>query len=208
MKKIILIVCVLLIGIVSANAEVPKQASGDKAEAIVETAADEALDFLKKQKAKGWDEKAVEKKFTQILRKYFNVDYIAKASLGQYWRKASDAEKNAYLDVFEDTIVKVYTIRFKEYTDQIIDIEKSSVRGRGDVIVFSQIKSGNGEQPPLDVDWRVRLQKDGSYRIIDLTVGGVSMLITQKNEYQAIIEKNNGNIQALINELENVVANN
>ena len=76
------------------------------------------------------------------------------------------------------------------------------------MIVFSKVVSGDGEQPPLDVDWRVRLQKDGSYRIIDLTVGGVSMLITQKNEYAAIIEQNGGKVQALIDELESVVANN
>jgi phospholipid transport system substrate-binding protein len=206
MKKIILVVCFMFLSISSVNAAVVK-VSGDKAEAVVQLAADEALDFLETQK-EDWDDQVVEDKFSEILSKHFNVNYIAKASLGQYWKKASDTEKAAYLDVFEDNIVKVYSVRFKEYTDQVIEVEKSSVRGRGDVIVFSRVVSGNGDQPPLDVDWRVRLQKDGSYKIIDLDVAGVSMLITQKNEYRSIIEQNGGKVQALIDELEDIVANN
>lgn len=207
MKKLLLTICALFLCVVAVNAATPKKASGEKAEKVVSEAADEALMFLSSQKDIGWDDSAVERKFTQILDRYFNVEYIAKASLGQYWKRASDSEKKEYLDVFEDTIVKIYAIRFKEYTDQVIEVEKSSVRGRGDVIVFTKIVSGDGEQPPLSVDWRVRLHKDGSYRIIDLNVAGVSMLITQKNEYQAIIERNGGSIKALIEELKDMVAN-
>lgn len=204
MKKILLIVCLLIASLGSVNAS---HISGEKAESVVKSTADEALSFLKGQK-ENWDQVAVESKFEDILDKYFNVKYIAKASLGQYWRKATDSEKQAYLKIFKDNIIKVYAVRFKEYKNQVIEVEKSSVRGRGDVIVFSKITSGEGDQPPLGVDWRVRLQKDGSYRIIDLDIAGVSMLITQKNEYKAIIEQNGGKVQALIDELISIVANN
>lgn len=207
MKKLILVICFILFGAVSVNAAVPK-VSGEQAEFVVQSAADEAFNFLKSQKESGWNQEEVEVKMSEVLNDYFNVDYIAKASIARYWKRISKEEKDAYLKVFRENIIKVYAVRFKEYSDQIINVEKSSVRGRGDVIVFSKITSKHSDQPPLDVDWRVRQQRDGSYKIIDLNIAGISMLVTQKNEYQAIIEKNGGSITALINELKDIIANN
>lgn len=205
MKRLLLTFALICMTVITANATT---VSKEKAENVVSNLSGEALSFLSSINDKEWDAAAVEQKFATLLEEYFNVDYIGKASLGQYWRKANSSERKRYLDTFRENIIKVYSLRFKDYKEQTIKVVKSSVRGRGDVIVFSKILSGDGEQPPLDLDWRVRLQKDGSYRIIDLTVAGVSMLITQKNEYKAIIEKNGGKISALIDELRKAIDSN
>jgi phospholipid transport system substrate-binding protein len=205
MKRLLLTFALICMTAITANATT---VSKEKAENVVSNLSGEALSFLSSRNDKEWDAAAVEQKFASLLEEYFNVDYIGKASLGQYWRKANPSERKRYLETFRENIIKVYSLRFKDYKEQTIKVVKSSVRGRGDVIVFSKILSGDGEQPPLDLDWRVRLQKDGSYRIIDLTVAGVSMLITQKNEYKAIIEKNGGKISALIDELRKTIDSN
>ncbi|MCV6599579.1 MAG: ABC transporter substrate-binding protein [Alphaproteobacteria bacterium] len=205
MKKILFTVLFFCLMSLNVNAAT---VSKEKAENVVSSLSGEALSFLSSRADKEWDSAVVEKKFATLLEEYFNIDYIGKASLGQYWRKANSNDRKRYLDTFRENIVKVYSLRFKDYKEQTIKIVKSSVRGRGDVIVFSKILSLDNEQPPLDLNWRVRLQKDGSYRIIDLTVAGVSMLITQKNEYKAIIEKNGGKISALIEELRKAIDSN
>ena len=59
--------------------------------------------------------------------------------------------------------------------------------GRGDVLVRSKVLPASGEN--LDVDWRVR-DRDGRLMIIDLIVEGVSLLVSQRSEFAAVIERN------------------
>ncbi len=43
--------------------------------------------------------------------------------------------------------------------------------------------------PPIEAEWRVRTTEN-RYRIIDITVEGVSMVITQRSEFSAVIQRN------------------
>ena len=52
----------------------------------------------------------------------------------------------------------------------------------------------------LKVDWRVRI-KDGKYKIVDIMVEGISMIMTQKSEFSSFIKRNGGKIDALLDEL-------
>jgi len=203
MNKITSVICFILITIFSLSSYAG-EVSGAKAEAKVQSAIDETIGFL--NNSKDLDNSAIESKFDELLNKYFDLDYISKASLGRYWKKATDAQKEEYQKAFKNNIVKVYSMRFKEYDNQTIKILKSSVRGRHDVIVFSELVSSDESTPPLEIDWRIRVDRDGSYNIIDFSVAGVSTLITQRNEYSSIIEKNGGDISALIKELNNFVS--
>ena len=54
--------------------------------------------------------------------------------------------------------------------------------------------------PPVEVIWRLR-QKDGTYRIIDIIVEGVSMAMSYRNEYSAFLQTHNGDVGALAQEL-------
>ncbi len=57
--------------------------------------------------------------------------------------------------------------------------------GSKDVVVRTRIERPSG--PPIKADWRVRVIKD-EYKIIDVTVEGVSMAITQRSEFAAVIK--------------------
>ena len=41
--------------------------------------------------------------------------------------------------------------------------------------------------PPIDAEWRVRVIH-GEYRIIDITIEGVSMAVTKRSEFSAVIQ--------------------
>jgi len=60
------------------------------------------------------------------------------------------------------------------------------VVGRQDALVSTRILS---EGPPLAVDWRVRELDDRSLVAIDVIVEGVSLIVTQRSEFGAVIER-------------------
>jgi phospholipid transport system substrate-binding protein len=57
-------------------------------------------------------------------------------------------------------------------------------------VVASQIVQPDGA-PPVRVDWIVR-KDGGGFRIADVSVEGVSMVLTQKQEFAAVIERSGG----------------
>lgn len=132
-------------------------------------------------------------KFGGLLRSNFNTKTIGKFALGRYWRQATPAQQTEYLGLFEKMVVNVYTQRFFEYSGQTVAV----VGGRkddksGDILVNTKINQTDGSQP-VPVDWRMR---DG--KIIDVIVSGVSMSVTQRDDFASVIQQGGGKIDALL----------
>jgi phospholipid transport system substrate-binding protein len=191
-----------------AKAQESVDLSTEMAKNTVNNIVNEVLPFLREQSEKGWNQEVVEAKFSKVLDDYFDIDYIGKASLGQFWREASDIEKDEYLKIFKTAIIKTYVLRFKEYKNENIEVIKEDIQGKKDIIVYSNLINEYKSSPAVDINWRVRKEKNGIYKVIDLDVAGISMLITQRNEYQSIINQNGGKVSAIIAKLKEVVANN
>ena len=45
----------------------------------------------------------------------------------------------------------------------------------------------NSENKSIDVDWRVRSDKNGNVRIIDVKIEGISLVATQRDDFTARI---------------------
>ncbi len=120
------------------------------------------------------------------LRRGFALDYIARFVLGRHWRKATPGQRREYQDLFTDFIIKSYSVRLDDYTDQTIEVGYAQPVGKKDFIVASKIIRDTG--PPLAIDWRVR-KRDGAYKVIDLKVAGISMAISQREEFSAVVQR-------------------
>jgi phospholipid transport system substrate-binding protein len=60
---------------------------------------------------------------------------------------------------------------------------------------MSQIIRPQG--PPIEVDWRLEVN-DGRYKISDVIVDRVSMALSQRSEFAAIIQRNGGQVSGLL----------
>ncbi len=54
-----------------------------------------------------------------------------------------------------------------------------------------------GGAQPLKIDWRV-LKPQGSLKIVDVIIEGVSMSLTQQQEFGAVIQRNGGQLESLL----------
>ena len=135
--------------------------------------------------------------FRDLIVETLDIETMGRFTLGRYWRSASAAQREEFLQAFEDALVNVYTRRLREYSGEEFKVTDSRPEGGKDVLVTTRITSGNSGQE-IDADWRVRSQPDGSYRVIDFVVGNVSLLASQRSEYASVIQRNGGSIDALI----------
>ena len=137
--------------------------------------------------------------FERLFRKGFDVSTISRFVLGRYWRQASPEQRTQYQTLFADFIVNTYASRFGQYSGEslvVIDARKVSDR---DTVVSSEVNTPNG--PAVRVSWRLRWN-DTSYKIIDVIVEGISMALTQRDEFASVIRRGGGKIDTLIKELE------
>ena len=68
-------------------------------------------------------------------------------------------------------------------------------------IVNSKIKPEDGN-PEIKIDWRIYTKNPAKPLIRDLIVEGLSLARTQKEEFNSIIQNNDGDINALFKTLE------
>ena len=141
--------------------------------------------------------------FRKILHQTFDLRLIARFALGRFWRRASRAQQKEYVTLFEDFIVKAYAARFADYKWGNFIVGKVRNINDRDDLVQSEVVLENGRK--ILVHWRVRNGK--SLKIIDVLVEGVSMAITQRDQFAAIINQNGGKIDGLLSALHKKMGN-
>lgn len=122
-----------------------------------------------------------------MLSQRFALEFIGRFALGRYWRAASAGQQKEYLSLFSEFVVETYSSMLSGYVDESFEVQGATQAGQYDTIVSSRITSG--ARDPVRVDWRLRMV-DGQPQIIDVSVGGVSMSITKREEFAALVQRN------------------
>ena len=139
-----------------------------------------------------------EAEFRYLLNEGFDLDAMSRFALGRYWRRATRDERAEYRVLFEDFIVRTYVGRLGRYGGEVLNVLGVIADTDGETLVRSEIRDPNF--PPVRIDWRIRAV-DKSYRIIDVVLEGVSMALTQRDEFAAVIQRNGGTVEGLLSEL-------
>ncbi len=134
-------------------------------------------------------------RFRTMLRANFDIPTIARFVLGRYWNVATPEQQQEYFQLFEEMVVRTYADRFDSYSGETFHITSSRPEGEHDAFVVSEIHRPNG--PPVHVEWRVR-ERDRRLGIIDVVVEGVSMSVTQRQEFSSVIQSKGGDIAAFL----------
>ena len=133
------------------------------------------------------------------FRQLFNADFdgmaIAQFVLGRYWRSASDEERQEFLKLFDDYIVFVYGTRLSDFNGETFKVRGSRSDGNG-TIVSTDVYSP-GASAPIKIDWRL-IDQNGGFKITDVIIEGISMLVTQRSEFASVIQRQGGQIGGLL----------
>jgi phospholipid transport system substrate-binding protein len=132
--------------------------------------------------------------FRQMLRQDFDLPDMCRFVLGRYWRIASHRQRREFRHLFEEDLLHFYGTRFGQYSGEGFLVTGSRTDPAG-IVVTSRIVRLQG--PPIELDWRLSV-RNGVYKISDVSVDGVSLAVTQRSEFAAIIQRNGGQIEGLL----------
>jgi phospholipid transport system substrate-binding protein len=144
-------------------------------------------------------------RFHALIAEKFDVPVIAQFVAGRFWHAATDAERSRFTSAFGDYVTGLYTARFSRYTKQTFAIVGLRAETDGTATVSSEIIEPNAT-PGERVDWRVASTGAG-YKITDVSVSGVSIARTKRDEFGAVMARNGGRISAVTAALEGANAN-
>lgn len=166
----------------NAFADNKDPAEQEKARQFIEVFADRAIGVLNN---KDLTEEETLGEYRSILNEAFALDYIARITLSRHRRKATEEELAEYFSLFPEFILKVNSSRLQKLDTTKIDIERVTPHAKSDI--FIRTKAYNSENKSIDVDWRVRSDKNGNVRIIDVKIEGISLVATQRDDFTARI---------------------
>ena len=137
-------------------------------------------------------------RFHELFREDFDVPGIARFVLGRYWKTATPEQQEEFVRLFEDYIALVYSNQLAAYSGETLRVTGSRTSGE-EAVVASEIIRPTGA-PPVKVDWHLT-DRNGAYKISDVTVDGISMAVTQRSEFASVIQRNGGQVANLIAQL-------
>jgi phospholipid transport system substrate-binding protein len=144
--------------------------------------------------------------FEGFLLGLVDVRRIGLFTLGQYRRTAPPEDVEAFVGAFKNYAVAAYQSYFAKYSGQTLKVTGSTERSPTDFIVATQLMDPNTNQPPLEVDFRVRTDT-GKPVLVDVSVSGIWLSLEERDQFVAFLGQNNGNVRTLIAHLSDMAVN-
>ncbi|HAI31823.1 MAG TPA: organic solvent ABC transporter, partial [Thalassospira sp.] len=138
---------------------------------VIQSMADQAMNELTDQSLA---DDVRRKKFVSLMDRYFAMDVVSRFVLGRYWRSISEAEIEEFSVLLQNYLALNYANQFKEFNGEQFVVGDETQKNK-DTFVDSQFVRPDG--PPVNIVWRMRVFDD-SYKIIDVSIEGLSMGIT------------------------------
>ena len=181
--------------LLSATSGPQASSDDDPALTFIQSLGDQAVEALRDNVNSSFEER--EAAFREVMVNGFDIPIVGRFVLGRHWRTASKEQRKDYMAVFVDFIVRVYASRFDSYGGELFTARSVIHDESGDKIVRAQIvRPSRGD--PIGVDFRVRMRDEG-YKVIDVTVEGISMLHTHRVEFASVV--NRKGIDGLLSDL-------
>lgn len=167
-------------------------------EEVVKRLVDRLWRLLAEQGAGALDEQGL----LTVLEDGTDLTLLGRLVLGRFWRDANPRQRTMYLQLFRRYMVQTFAQRLRQYVgndpDQgpVFEVVASRPVGNMDILVQSRVLPSGSQ--PLRVDWRLRERPDGPV-VIDLVIEGISLLVTQRSEFAAVLERTG--VEGLLTEL-------
>ncbi len=132
--------------------------------------------------------------FEKLFRAYGDVPTIARYALGRDARAASPAQLNAFSDAFSGYLSRKYGKQFRQFIGGRLEVQSTrAVKSFYEVKTLAYLKGSS----PFDVTFLVS-DKAGRPLFFNMFIEGVNLLLTERSEIGAILDRRGGSIDKLI----------
>jgi len=178
MKRLVVALSLLLLmlGAVPVQAATPLE--------TVRTEVNKVLEVLRNKSLK---EEAKREKLRVLYAEMFDQEELSKWCLGRNWNKLSETQRNEFLPLFQQVLEKTYGDRILAYSDEKILFEREVPISKGRVEVQTRVVMKSKEVP---FNYRVFQEKNGNWKVYDVVVENVSLVMNYRSQFNEILAKN------------------
>jgi phospholipid transport system substrate-binding protein len=168
-------------------------------EQLVQKITNDVLAAVKsdKQLAAGDKQKAVKVAEEKVLP-YVDFQYSTRLAVGRAWRQATPEQQKSLVNEFRNMLVRTYSNSVSAYEGQTLKVlpSRANDKSADEATVRTQFVRAGGQ--PLPIDFQMHKTGEG-WKVYDITVEGVSLVLTYRSEFDAIVKQQgiDGLIKAL-----------
>jgi phospholipid transport system substrate-binding protein len=146
------------------------------------------------------DREQYEQKIKDIFEPMIDFKRVAASVMGKKYYLASTAEqRNQFVEIFKDSLLDTYAETLAQWENQeIVTIFPNSsvtLQDIKNIEVQQMLNTGSSKYP---ISYKLRRNKNDSWSIVNIIVNGVNLGLTFRNQFQALANKNSGDIENTI----------
>ena len=155
---------------------------------LVQKITDEVLAAIKSDRdlAAGDKQKALKLAEEKVLP-YVDFEQATRLAVGRAWREATPEQRKRLVSEIRNMLVRTYSNAISAYQGQTLKVLPQ--RGKQDpeeTVVRTQFIRAGGQ--PLPIDFTMHKTGD-TWKVYDITVEGVSLVMTYRSEFDAIVKQ-------------------
>lgn len=136
-------------------------------------------------KEKNTSEAKIREKIINEIDMVIDSEWIAKFVLGKNYKNLNDQQKKQFISLYRDFMINTYGPKFKNYNGKKFTVNEV-VKQNNFYIAKAEFLPKDSDNAIL-TDFRVR-KKDGKLYILDFIAEGISLIETQRSEFNATID--------------------
>ena len=149
----------------------------------------------------GSSEAVMVKQFEEIFKLYADVPTIARYALGNDARALSKSQMEKFTKIYSVYVSHKYGRRFREFIGGKIVVQKSRpIKSFFEVETLAHLKGWE----PFTVSFLVS-NRSGKLLFFNMFIEGINMLLSERTEIGAMLDKRRGDIQRVMEELQNSI---
>ena len=158
-------------------------------EDLVKKITSEVMEAIKsdKQLAAGDKQKALKLAEEKILP-HVDFEEATRLAVGRGWANATPEQKKSLVTEFRNMLVRTYSNAISAYEGQQMKVLPVRMKpGESEATVHNQFVRPGAPKPVL-IDYQMR-KTDKGWKIYDIVVEGVSLVLTYRSEFDAIAKQ-------------------
>jgi phospholipid transport system substrate-binding protein len=131
-----------------------------------------------------------------LVERAFDVPAVAQAIVGPYWKSATEIQRGEFIALFTTYLVQTYASALADQGEMELTAVNLQAREEAGLVVASRI-AHRGWGPMPRVEWRVA-SAHGDMKLIDVSVDGISMVRTQRQQIGSLLYRADGNLEVVL----------
>jgi phospholipid transport system substrate-binding protein len=159
-------------------------AAGSDAEQFVRERHSQLVTLLQQPKSPGR-----EAKVSASIDEVFNYKELAARSLGEEWKKRSEAEQQQFRELLERLVRQTYRKSINTTLGYEVEYRGTRKAGEDTVVATVAKHKADNRKAPVSVDY-VLVSSDGKWQAADVVIEGESLVGNYRTQFTRIIKKN------------------